>query len=973
MAFFIAKDETAVSVMLDANEYSGVKKAAGWLAGDISLVTGKKPSVREISGKVPAVRRNTIVAGTVGRSSLVESVSAQAGISLDDIREKREVYRIFIYRNMLVVAGSDKRGTIYGLLRLSEAVGVSPMVFWGDTSPVRYCSIYVGSGKSTADCLVIREKDILGTSKEPSVKYRGFFINDEWPAFGNWSESHFGDENKKCYEKVFEYLLRLKGNYMWPAMWASVLWSDGPGLATAELADELGVVLGTSHHEPCIRAGEEFVRLNPTHGEYGKKWSFVTNRKGITKFWDDSLKEREKFENIITVGMRGERDSKLFEDAKLIDNINVLKDVINCQKELIAKYSPKGPEELPPMMLAIYKEVEEYYKGDAETAGLKEWDGLDGVTLMLCDDNFGNLRLMPDDDKRDHKGGYGMYYHFDYHGGPVSFEWINSSYLPKIWEQMTTCYDFGIREIWIVNVGDLKNQELPLSYFMDLAYDFDRYGTDRPGNYTEYLTKWINAQFRGLPAGKRAVLRELAEGYTRLNNIVKPEVMNAEVYSLERFAEAEHVLKLVEALEKKAVGLYSELEKKHTDYLNAYVSLIYYQAMETFNLVKMWIYSAKNRKYAMQGRVSANIYADRVRECLKKDSDLVDLFHKIDGGRWYGMGLSRHIGFANWNDEGARKPVMIYVEPQQGAELVLADSDSSVWSVGGPWNRKPVCLAGFSYKNFGGFEICSAGSVPIEYSIDCSDPDIEFLSDPADVERLMADENAFDACCASKEADNAFEKLNWTKNVSGITETDKRIYVRCLKKSALRHEFTVKTNNGDVTVYFGGDKDEDRKHTYRKATIIPAGGYSKLTATAEGSYLEISEFGRLLPGECGSALKAYPQDIRFADGPVAEYCVNVEKEGDYLITVETAPSNPAFTDSLISADISVNNGEYYRASTVSESFRGGETSCREWCIGVLVNMRAVTVEAQLKKGKNTIKIRAVDPCFVLERIIIEAK
>jgi len=975
MDFTIVGKNGVANIYLASNEYAGVKRAAGWLAEDVFKVTGKKPEIVE-AGCLKCVGENmAVIAGTVGMGGLVEKAAEKIGFDLSQIAGKREVFAVAAKDNLLLVAGSDKRAVIYGILSISEAIGVTPMIYFGDISPKTYDEIYVDAGLSKAcekDGALYINPSVV--SKEPSVRYRGFFINDEWPAFGNWSESHFGDENKECYEKIFEYLLRLKGNYMWPAMWASVLWSDGPGLATAELADELGVVLGTSHHEPCIRAGEEFIRLNPVHTEYGKNWSFVTNREGVTKFWEDSLAEREKFENIITVGMRGERDSKLFEDAKLIDNINVLKDVIDCQKGLIEKYAPKkedGSAEMPPMMLAIYKEVEDYYKGDAKTEGLKEWDGLDGVTLMLCDDNFGNLRLMPDDDKRDHKGGYGMYYHFDYHGGPVSYEWINSSYLPKIWEQMTTCYDYGIREIWIVNCGDLKNQELPLNYFMDLAYDFDKYGTSKPGNYRDYLTDWINAQFNGLSDDKLAVLRELAEGYTRLNNIVKPEVMNASIYSLERFSEADRVLSIVSGLEKKAEDLYKALETVDGGkYLNQYVSLLYYQAMESFNLVKMWIYSAKNQKYAAQGRVSANYYADRVRECLKQDKALVELFHSFDDGRWYGMGLSRHIGFNNWNDEGARKPKMTYIEPQARAELILADADSNAWSVGGPWCKKPVRLSGFDYKCFGAFEICSAGDEPISYEISSLDADIEFLADSAEVERLCRNEESYNKCMLKGLEDEL--KLNWAAGASGATEADVRIYVR-LKKGAdisKRHEFTVKTNNGDVSVFFGKEIIKTAG-SFRPAVIIPAEKYAKLSEGRDGRFQLIPEFGKLLPGENAAALKAYPQDIVFEDGPVAEYKLEAEESGRYLITVKTAPSNPAFEGSRISAELAVNDGEFTSVETIPEGFNGGDTGCRDWCIGVLVNMRTVTMLTELEKGENSIKIRAVDPGFVVEQIIVE--
>ena len=240
-----------------------------------------------------------------------------------------------------------------------------------------------------------------------------------------------------------------------------VFFAGWTGEENARLADCYGIVMSNSHHEPCLRHSEEWDLVRGEDSVYGNEWSYLTNREGLIRYWRDGLLRSGKYENIITIGMRGERDSLMLgEDASLEQNISLLKEIITEQRKLIRECV--GENE--PEMLALYKEVEAYYYGDETTPGLKDWDGLDGVTLMLCEDNYGNMRTLPTEEMRSHRGGFGMYYHFDYHGSPVSYEWVNSSYLPKIWDQMTMAYDFGVRDIWIVNVGDLKFQEYPLSF-----------------------------------------------------------------------------------------------------------------------------------------------------------------------------------------------------------------------------------------------------------------------------------------------------------------------------------------------------------------------------------------------------------------------------------------------------------------------------------------------------------------------------
>lgn len=271
---------------------------------------------------------------------------------------------------------------------------------------------------------------------------------------------------------------------------------DGPGSANEELADMYGVVMGYSHHEPCLRASEEWDKVRGEGTRYGNEWNFYTNEEGLTNYWEDSLKRSGKYENIITIGMRGERDSSMLgDDATVEENVNLLKDIIKKQRALIKKHVNEDVTKVP-QMLALYKEVEAYFYGDEKIAGLKDWEELDDVICMLCEDNFGHMRTLPTEAIRGHKGGFGMYYHFDYHGSPISYEWVDSTPLSKTWEQMCMAYEYGIRDLWIVNVGDLKLHEVPLTYFMALAYDYEKWGAGNPASYREYTEKLMKSLFR---------------------------------------------------------------------------------------------------------------------------------------------------------------------------------------------------------------------------------------------------------------------------------------------------------------------------------------------------------------------------------------------------------------------------------------------------------------------------------------------
>ncbi|MFC5530486.1 glycosyl hydrolase 115 family protein [Cohnella yongneupensis] len=912
--------------------YSGVHKVADKVMKDIELVFGILPTWAE---ELDQLASCAVIYGTIDRSPVLTSLSEQGLIDLEEIRGKNEVYLFQIIDapgteagKALVIAGSDKRGTIYGLFRLSEMLGVSPYVDWSGVKPRRQEEFVLDDGYKVV-------------SKEPSVRYRGFFINDEWPAFGTWCHQHFGGFNAQAYDHMFELLLRLKGNYLWPAMWSARFHDDGPGLANSELADEYGVVMGASHHEPCLRHGDEYKYLRGKDSIYGDAWNFRTNEEGITRFWADGLKRSGKFENVITVGMRGEADTAIMgKGATFADNINLLRDVLRTQNRLIKEHVNPELDQVP-RMLALYKEVEPFFYGDENTPGLIGSADLDDVILMLCDDNFGNLRTLPTEEMRAHKGGYGMYYHFDYHGGPISYEWVNSAYLPKVWEQMSTAYDFGVRDLWIVNVGDICTQEFPLAYFLDLAYDFDRWGTNAINKTDEYTRLWIEQQFGSVcEAQDRAKIHHLIDGYTKLAHNRKPEAMNADVYHPVHYREADNLLAEIENLMDEANELYAKMDDEAKF---GFFSLVYYPAMGNLNLNKMQLLTGKNHYAAKLNRMEANQLAEQIRACMLRDRELVDEYHAIDNGRWYGMGLSEHIGFTKWNEDECRYPVLMHVMPARKARLSVSIDGTEQRSEGSAWHVHTLYMKDFRQPDIteASFTLHSLSDLDAPYEISCEAP---WLT------------------CSGYEG-----------MLDGTHKAVDKITVR-IDRSQMNHDteatIVVKIPTGQCTIIV--DAKQPETSGLPDKTYVDTHGY--VSIEAEHYYAKAAEFqviegyGRTL-----SALKAFPTTRYFTageDAPYLEYQFVVHEAGAYEVELYMQPSNPVTTDNTLYYGVQVNDGLIDVVNAVSKGLKVGESSSREWAAGVLDNIRRQSSEAVCRNGLNKVRIYAVSPGFVLEKLVI---
>lgn len=594
-------------ILIDKHEEKGVLRAITNLQKDILAVTGTTIETHQN----PKGKRMFII-GSLENSKWIQQLIHSKKIDEKELKGKREKYILQTIskpfdgiEEAVVIAGSDKRGTIYGIYELSKQMGVSPWYYWADVPVQKHNTISIKPG--------------IYTDGEPAVKYRGIFLNDEWPCLGNWANMAFGGFNSKFYEKVFELILRLKGNFMWPAMWNSAFYDDDP--LNGPLADEMGIVMSTSHHEPMGLAQQDWKRRGQG------AWNYQTNDKVLRDFWQSGMERCKNWESIITIGMRGDGDEAMSEET----NTALLEKIVKDQRKIIEKVTQKKAKETP-QVWALYKEVQDYYDKGMRVP--------DDVTLLLCDDNWGNVRRLPAMDAKPRKGGYGMYYHVDYVGAPRNSKWTNITQIQRMWEQLTLTYEHGVKELWVLNVGDLKPMEYPIQFFLDLAWNPKQYHENNLFLHTE---DFCAQQFGAAFATEAARLIDM---YTKYNRRITPELLNAHTYSLENYNEWERVKNEYNALAFDALKLYYLIPESHRD---AFDQLVLFPIQSCANLYEMYYAQAMNHALAEKKDLKANQWADKVEVCFARDSILTHHYHHVmSNGKWNHMMEQTHIGYRYW-------------------------------------------------------------------------------------------------------------------------------------------------------------------------------------------------------------------------------------------------------------------------------------------------------------------------------------
>lgn len=890
-----------VPLAVSATDFPGVVRAARDLQADFARVTGVTPSFG--TDTVPSTD-TVILVGTLGKSALIDGLVKAGKLNADTIRGRWEAFQIETVlhplpgiERALVIVGSDKRGTIYGIYEISRQIGVSPWYWWADVPVRRQSELFVRAGKFV--------------DRGPVVKYRGIFLNDEAPALSGWTKEKFGGFNHKFYEKVFELLLRLRGNYLWPAMWGSAFNDDDP--LNPKLADEYGIVMGTSHHEPLMRAHAEWAR-------YGQgPWDYSKNAGVLREFWRGSVERTKDYENIQTIGMRGDGDEAMSAET----NTTLLEQIVADQRKILTEVTHKPAAEIP-QLWALYKEVQSYYEHGMRVP--------DDVTLLWCDDNWGNIRRLPTTAETKRSGGAGIYYHFDYVGGPRNYKWLNTIPLTKIQEQMNLAWQYDANRIWIVNVGDLKPMEFPIEFFLTMAWDPARWPADKLMAYSE---QWAANNFGPAHAVEIAAL---INGYTKLNGRRKPEMLAPDTYSLVNYHEAERVLAEWQTLTTQAETLNAALSPEYRD---AFFQLVLYPVKACANLQQLYVAAGLNRLYARQGRAATNAEAARVRETFAEDGKLVAEYHSLGGGKWNHLMDQIKLGYTIWQQPDIETmPAVAEVRPRHEPSMAVAIEGSEIaWPSTG---ARPAVLPELDSTTHETrwIDIFNRGASPFTFHAAANQPWIKFDTTNGSVAQTTRVKLGVDWNAAPEGETRA------TVTIKGSTGEHATIQLP-LRKNTLSANAT-------------GFVESDR------TIAMEAPHFSRAIDDQKNTWRVLPDFGRTLGGVTSFPVKA-ASIVPGGNSPHLEYDVYLLSSGEISVELQCAPSLDFQPDDGLQLAVSFDDAapQIVKLDTWA--------TLQTWERSVGDGVRRVTTNlAVARPGNHVLKFWLVTPGVVLERIVLDA-
>ncbi len=913
----VTPKQTAALLWYDEQDYKGVKRAIVDLQKDIESVTTKKPSV---TSEQPQ-QKNAVIIGTLGKNKIIDKLVIDKKLNVDDLQGKWESFVITTVKNpvagieqALVIVGSDKRGTIYGIYELSEQLGVSPWYWWADVPPKKREQAYILQGRYA--------------SGEPTVKYRGIFLNNERPTLSGWTEEKFGGMNSEFYTKVFELLLRLRANYLWPAMWDNAFNEDDPD--NPRLADEYGIVMGTSHHEPMMRSHKEWLARKDHYGN--GQWNYQTNTEAIQRFFREGIANSKKYENLVTIGMRGDGDTGMTSTGSMESDIKQIEKIFSGQRQIIADETKTDPAKIP-QLWALFTEVQKFYDHSLRPP--------EDVTLLWTDDNVGNLRRVPTEEERKRSGGSGIYYHFDMHGGPFAFRWINTNPIPKIWEQMNLAVEYDATRIWIVNVGDLKPHETSIEFFLRMAWNAKAFNKDY---LDEYLQAWAERDFG--PAYAKDIA-DIVARYTKYNGWRKPELIAPDTFSLVSYSEAEKVESAWQEIVDKAEMIYSKIPEAQRD---AFYQLVLHPTKASAQVVQMNIAAGRNQLYSRQGRINlANAQASRVRELFKRDRAMTDYYNKeMANGKWNHIMSQTHLGQYDWQPPRVDSmPLVSEILPLETKNFGVAiEGDVNAW----PEHYGDVILPTFEsfYPRRSYIEIFAEGILPYDYSIKATEPWI-----------ILEKDSTF------KPDHRYWVDIDWKKVPDGKSTG----------------AILVKGNRGDVKVQVPVVKattEQKRQANGRFASlegplaILAADAPIKKSANG-AAWQELPDYGREK-----TALEVFPVTTASVlppnTAPQLEYPIYLPRSGNYEITLVLGPVMDIHPDRGMRIAIGLDDASLQVLDIFTN--RQAETFLSEnWWSGFTKdNARYLKSTHPVESaGAHLLKIAMVDPAIVLQKIIISDK
>ena len=623
--FAIAEGGRTATILVDKQDWTSVVRAAGDLADDVRKVTGKPATLLTNKGQIAKTNEGgCIVVGTIGKSRMIDGLVKQGKLDVAEVRGQWESFVIDVVDGKLVIAGSDKRGTIYGMYEISERIGVSPWYWWADVPVEHQDDLWYDGGRFVMP--------------SPTVKYRGIFINDEDWGLKPWASTNYeqalGDIGPKTYARVCELLLRLKANMLAPAMHSctGAFYSHAESKA---VADSFGIVITTSHCEPLLLN-------NAAKSEWDQQrdgdWNYKTNRETILKKWDARLSEAAQYENIYTVAMRGLHDAGLRGNLPMEERVPLIEQVIADQRKLLVKHNAYTPlssrrgagGEAIPQIFVPYKETMDIYE-----------NGLcvpDDITLVWVDDNYGYLKRVSNPEEQKRTGRAGVYYHLSYLGAPHDYLWLNTTPPALMYEELKKAYDTGADRYWLLNVGDIKPMELGIQTFMEMAWDIHAFTMEKANRHqARLLARLFGRQHE-------QTFQSMLDDYYRLAWSRKPEFMGFEYewddkaheglkpteYSFQNYGDAQQRLADYERL--------SSLASLLGDGSAAYYELVQFPIQAACQMNRKFLMAQLNQELAGAGRkAEANWAAQQMEQSYDSINALNRRYNELLGGKWRGM------------------------------------------------------------------------------------------------------------------------------------------------------------------------------------------------------------------------------------------------------------------------------------------------------------------------------------------------
>ena len=928
--FTLSAQGKSAPLYISSKDYPGVIRALRDLQNDIRKVTNAEPQLS--IDNIPSGKEIVIV-GTLGKNPVIDQLVKNKKLNVNNITGKWESYMMQVIKNpvqgverVLVITGSDKRGTIYGIYDLSKHIGVSPWYWWADVPIEHKDNLYIKP-----------EKYEQGP---PSVKYRGIFLNDEYPDLTNWIIDKYGfvkpqnnppipegvaNYNHLFYTKLFELILRIRGNYLWPAMWNNAFNEDDP--ENPKLADEYGIVMGTSHQEPMLRAQKEWDRRYlKTLGT----WNYAKYPDTLNDFWREGIRRNKNYESIITVGLRGANDTPMAPGGPEA-NMELLEKIVDVQRKIIS-HEMKVDVTKVPQAWCLYKEVLDFYK-----AGMRVPDD---VTLLWAEDNWGNVRRLPTVEERKRNGGAGVYYHFDYHGGPRSYQWINTSPISKIWDQMSLSKQYGADRIWIVNVGHFKGYEFPLEYFMNLAWNTNKWTNE---NINEYTRKWAEFQFGPKYANDIA---DIIEKYTKYNGRRKPELLRPDTYSLINYREAETVVKDYNAIAEKAQEIYDKLPVEKRP---AFYELVLFPAKACAVVNQLYFAAGRNELYAKQGRASANDMAEETRALFKEDTAMMGYFNRsfLDG-KWNHFMDQTHLGYTSWNDpphNSLRAINLKEIEIPDNAKMgISVEGSEEVW----PDEKSEAVLPQFDEFNQQHYyiDVFNKGKVPYEFNAIADNPWVKLSENKGTVEKEK----------------RIWVSIDWDKVPKGLNNST-------VKLSGTNENVTIKLKTFNPLEL--SPKSLKGFVEGNRYVSIEAEHYTQKTDSGSKGWIKIEDYGRTLSGMRANAPADEPAALPGKNSPCLEYKMYLFDKGTVNVEGIFSPTLNFMANRGLHYAVSFDNEEPQMITLVPADYNA-QNGNRDWERSVVDNARYSYSKHEISKsGYHTLKIWMIDPGVVMEKIVVD--